>query len=257
MLFSYHNHSNYSDGSSTIDEIIKEAIKLNLDEVGISDHFHLPKKNDALFSCDMEIDKLDNYVKEVLSYKNLKKPKVKLALEVEFIEETLDDLKKIINNYPFDYLIGSVHSITNDIHLDQRDYFSFEILEKYWKKVKSLAESKFFNIMGHIDIYKKHGFKTKDNLDSLINEALNAIKEADMSIELNTSGFFYKCTEQYPGIEILKKIKEKDISVLINADAHNPKNLIREFTKAKEILKSLGFEKIATYTNRKKILVFF
>jgi histidinol-phosphatase (PHP family) len=220
MLFSYHNHSKYSDGSSNIDEIINEAIKLNLDEVGISDHFHLPKKNDHLFVCDMQINKLDNYVNEIINYKNLKKPKVKLGLEVEFIEETLDDLKKIINKYPFDYLIGSVHSITNDIHLDQCDYFSFDILEKYWKKVKSLADAKFFNIMGHIDLYKKHGFKTKDNLNLLINDALNAIKEADMSIELNTSGFFYKCGEQYPSIEILKKIKEKDISVLINADAH-------------------------------------
>ncbi|NGX56865.1 MAG: Histidinol-phosphatase [Candidatus Anoxychlamydiales bacterium] len=261
MLFSYHNHSTYSDGNSNIDDIIKEAINLNLDEVGISDHFHIPKKNGYVFQSDMEINKLDRYVKDVLKYKNLKKPKVKLGLEVEYVKETLEEFKAIIKKYPFDYLIASIHLVNKIIVVDENSYkpknFTTDIMIEYWIKIKELAKSKAFDIIGHIDLYKKHGHKPQVELDNYIEDALNAIKDAGMSVEVNTSGFFFPCKEQYPSIEILKKIKEKDISVLINADAHHPSNLIREFKKARQILKKIGFEKLAKYNKRKKRLVSF
>ena len=41
MIATYHNHSNHSDGKTTITEMVSFARELGIDELGISDHFCL------------------------------------------------------------------------------------------------------------------------------------------------------------------------------------------------------------------------
>ncbi len=255
MKYSYHVHSTYSDGIAPIGEIVDYAEKLELDEVGISDHFHIPADGNFL-SSDMHIDLLDKYVSEVLSYSSRIKPKVKLGLEVEYVSLTFEQLKKKLLKYPFDYFIGSVHLVFNSIVDDPNKKVSQkyinEIMKEYWPLVKKMAESKFFDIVGHIDLPKKGGIKPTIDLSKEIMEALEAIKKADMTVELNTSGWHYPCKEQYPSVDILKKCKMLDIPIIVSADAHNPKDLLRDFDKAFKLLKEIGFTKRAYFEKRQR-----
>ncbi len=154
MKYSYHVHSTYSDGKSTIKEIIQKAKELDLDEIGISDHLHIP--NDGLLiSGDMQLNRLDDYVNEILSYSSNFKPKVKLGLEVEFIPETLDQVQKLISKHPFDYIIGSDHKLiiyACDNKLSQEAINM--MLKQYWLEIKQIAECPLFDIIGHLDLPK-------------------------------------------------------------------------------------------------------
>jgi len=255
MKHSYHTHSNYSDGKASIKEIINYAKNLKLDEIGFSDHFHLPSNNIKILS-DMPLYKLNNYVSEVLSFSSSTKPIVKLGLEAEFANKTLDLLKKIISSYPFDYIIGSVH-IVNETVIDFSEKnlpvnFCTDLMKQYWILIKQMANSKIFDIVAHLDLTKKFNLKPKIDLTKEINAALLAIKDADMTIEVNTSGWYKPCKEQYPSLEILQKCKKLQIPIIITADAHHPKHLTRGFEKAYKLLKKIGYNKQAYFIKRKR-----
>ncbi|MBN2479836.1 MAG: histidinol-phosphatase [Parachlamydiales bacterium] len=255
MKYSYHVHSTFSDGKVSIAKIIEHAKILGLDEVGISDHFHI-SVDDILIPCDMELNEFDNYINEIVSYEKQTNPKVKLGLEIEFVFETMDQLKKILFQKPLDYIIGSVHMINNKIIDSSIDSlpsnFCTDIVKEYWIKIRQMAECKFFDIVGHMDLTKKFNLKPKIDISKEIDAALNAIKEADMTVEVNTSGFYYPCKEQFPSTHLLKKCKKLGIPIIVTADAHLPEHLTRDFDKAFKLLKEIGYSKLAYFTKRKR-----
>lgn len=260
MQYSYHVHSTHSDGRATIQELVNTASKIGLDEIGISDHFHIPKDG-VLMRGDMNVDNLKNYVAEVLSYSSNIKPVVKLGLEVEFVNETLDQLKKIIKKYPFDYLIGSCHLIFNNVIDLSKDSlpanFTTDLMRQYWIIIKQMADAKIFDIVGHIDLTKKFDLKPTFDLSSEIEEALISIKNADMTVELNTSGWYWPCKEQYPSIEILKKCKKLDIPIIVTADVHRAEFLNRGFERAFLLLKEIGYKRVAFFKKRERFFLDF
>src|SRR5690349_20011294 len=111
MLTSYHNHTNWSDGTPTIAEQLRAAVDAGLDEVGISDHYVLTP-NPELVTWSMPIDKLGKYVEE-LQREARKVPgiKVRVGVEADYFPETVDELRQTLAQFPFDYVIGSVHFV--------------------------------------------------------------------------------------------------------------------------------------------------
>lgn len=261
MKCSFHVHTIYSDGSGSVLENVESAKKLGIDELGISDHFHL-SLDGTLLSSDMLLENFERYVSEVLSFSNLQKPKVRLGLEVEYVPETLEKLKKVIEKVSFDYLIGSVHGIDMKCRIDYKQNllppdFCSTIMQKYWKLVKDMARSRVFDIVGHIDLVKKFGNKPEIDLTLEIDEALSAIHKAQMAVELNTSGWYYPCKEQYPSLEILKKCVKLNIPLMVTADSHRPENLLRGFDRAYELLKKIGVSKQVYFIKRKPYFASF
>ena len=255
MKYSYHIHSNFSDGRPSISEIISYAKELGLDEVGISDHFHLSADR-SLIPGDMPLDRLNEYVEEIKNYSFMNKPKIKLGLEVEFVPETVLEVKDLLSAYPFDYLIGSIHIVHNQIIVDSsmKDLSSnlyTDIYREYWVLIEQMAQSQVFDIVGHLDLPKRFGFKPKIDFSHEIDTALKAIKAADMTVELNTSGWFHTCKEQYPSIEFLKKCKELEIPIIVTSDAHHLEYMMRGFDEAYKLLKEIGYLKQAYFDNRK------
>lgn len=263
MLYSYHVHSTYSDGTSTIPEIIAYAKKIGLHEIGISDHFFVlspslhAKKPYIHAPC---IQDLTTYAKEVLSFSHLTSPIVKLGLEVDFFPESFSKLSSIFSKWPFDYIIGSVHITDDAIAIDSEEMCSTNplnstTLKKYWTLVKKMAESNQFDIVAHLDLPKKFNLSSFASCTKEIDLALQAIKKADMAIEINTSGLFCPCKEQYPSDALLQQCKKLDIPILVSSDAHRAKDLIRGFDQAFSLLKKLGFSQTVAYTKRNRFFV--
>ncbi|MEI6242432.1 MAG: histidinol-phosphatase HisJ family protein [Chlamydiota bacterium] len=255
MKFSYHVHSKWSDGRDSIDEIVRYAEKLGLDEVGISDHYSLLASD----TFSMHRSSLDAYIEDVRRYQKEAIP-VRLGLEADFSLETEKELASILSVRSFDYVLGSVHSV-DGIFVDNVDDACFieENLAFYWKKywflVKKMAQSGLFDIVAHLDLPKKYVGNGSKEITSEMEEALGAIRDAGMSVELNTSGWYFPSREQYPSIVLLKRCFELGVSVLVSADAHRKEDLIRDFGKGYQVLNDLGFTKLASYKNREKFLV--
>lgn len=258
MLVSYHVHSTWSDGKSSIPEHIRMAGELGLDEIGISDHYVLtPDGSQQYFG--MTLGRLDDYVEDLQmsSGEAADGLVVRLGLEVDYFPETEAAAGDLINSQPFDYVIGSIHFV-NQFPIDDA-VDPWEILSQderndaircYWTRLRQMAESGLFDIAGHLDLPKKFNFFTTEDLSGEIGAALDAIAAADMTFEVNASGWYKPCKEQYPRIDIIRECYDRQIPVIVTSDAHIAENLIRGFEEAYALIKEVGFTETALYAGR-------
>ena len=72
-----------------------------------------------------------------------------------------------------------------------------------------------------------------------------------MAIEINTAGWSLPAKEAYPAPGILRAARERDIPLLINADAHSPKHLTRDFDRARDLARECGYTEVVRFDRRK------
>jgi histidinol-phosphatase (PHP family) len=211
MRTSYHCHTNLSDGGCAISDHIRAGVAAGLDEIGISEHYTLlPGKR---VSWSMAQAGLADYFRALRAARHEAGDGiiVRYGLEADFIPESVGELGRILAAYPFDYVIGSVHFI-DDFPVDESaDYWEAlsqdqrnEMIRAYWARVTDMAKSGVFDIAGHLDLYKKFGHRATIDISADIAAALDAIAEAGMAVELNTSGMSY-VGEAYPSPAILRE----------------------------------------------------
>lgn len=260
MLTSYHNHTNWSDGAPTLAAQIQAAQQAGLDELGISDHYVL-RPDGIEDDWSMPLDLLGDYVLQLRAAAHeVKGLTLRLGIEADFFPETVVELKERLAEYPFDFLIGSVHYV-NEFPIDETaqkwDALSQdernEMWRMYWVRVRELAESRAFDFVGHIDLAKKFGHRPTIDLTREAMEALDAVRAADMAIEINTAGWSLPAKEAYPSLELLRAARAREIPLLINADAHFPEFLTRDFDRARALAREAGYSELARYEKRERI----
>ena len=251
--YSLHNHSSWSDGSSSPEEMCRAAKEAGLTVFGLSDHWVVPPV-EGLKSEEwsMDLTKLDAYV-ELLQ--NLRREleddsfSLKIGLEVDFFFENYQEVLKHLDSYPLDYRIGSVHyagrfpvdhSIRNWVGLTQEEIA--QICEEYYRKLEGAAACKEFTFIGHLDLPKKFGFVDNEKYFPHALRVLDALSRSGGAIELNTAGMFKECKEVYPSGAILREACKRHIPVVVNADAHHRDHVTRYFSESKELLKSISYD---------------
>lgn len=248
-----HNHSTYSDGINSIEDMCIAAKEAGLEVFGISDHWYVPA-DETIDSpaWRMRVDKLDSYVKEVLELKkkyDCENFSLKLGLEVDYLPENVETVMAFLQQYPFDYFIGSVHfSGKFPIDHDKSDWVDLseerkdEICNIYWDKVKGAAADGRFLFLGHLDLPKKFAVIDNDKYFDRAVEVLDILQKNGGAMELNTAGMFKECAEVYPSMNILKEANQRRISVIVNADAHDKAHVTRYFSEAADILRAAGYD---------------
>jgi histidinol-phosphatase (PHP family) len=258
MLTSYHNHTNWSDGVCTLDEQIEGARKAGLDELGISDHYIMhPSGRHIRWS--MPLERLPDYIDAVsAAARSHTDPVVRLGIEADYFPETIDRLREVLAAQPFDYVIGSVHYVDGFCVDEAAKLWAAlskqqcnEVWSLYWQRVKELAQSKAFDIMAHLDLPKIFDYKASSDLMPNAREALDAIAEAGMAIEINTRGWQRPCKEAYPSRKLLGEARRREIPLMINADAHRPDELTRGFEEARQMARESGYTETVLFEKRR------
>jgi histidinol-phosphatase (PHP family) len=171
------------------------------------------------------------------------------GLEADFFPETIDQLRELTAAHKLDYIIGSVHFVDrfpidenseNWDSLDEND--RNDVIRCYWSRVAGMAKTGFFSFAGHLDLYKKFGHRPTVDISTDIAHALDAIAEAEMAVEISTAGLHKRAEEIYPSADILRECRRRKIPVLITADAHRADDLTRDYDKAKELMKIVGYD---------------
>lgn len=248
---SLHNHTNFSDGVSTPEELCLAARKCGIKTLGISDHWVCVPEGMEPASWSIAADRLDEYFDTLLALKKRFDSDdftLKLGLEVDFFFENASRVIEELKKYPLDYLIGSVHySGSFPIDHDASDWEPLPMEERdricceYWKKLEGAAKLGAYTFLGHPDLPKK--FLPVDNSKYIPHaiKVLDSLKGSNTAIELNTSGWSKTCKEAYPSPEILRAACERNIPVVINADAHHADHLNRDFDRAAALLREAGY----------------
>jgi histidinol-phosphatase (PHP family) len=235
----------------------KHAVEMGLTEIGFSDHS--PMRQDGFDNWRMRFDQLDEYVEKVLkAQKDFPKLTIRLALEVDYFPNGEDWIRELAVQHPWDYFIGSVHYVSDSWAIDdpqklsewkQRD--SFEVWSIYFERLTKAAESKLFEIIGHVDLPKKFGHKPNRDCTPLYETFLDAAKKNDCAIELNTAGLRKDCKEIYPSRQILDLAFQKGVPITLGSDAHAPNEVGMNFAEAIRLAKLIGYKQFCRFARRK------
>jgi len=260
VITSYHVHSTYSDGKTGIRDLAEAAVAFGIDELGISDHYVLLADGGSA-SWSMPLDALPDYLAEVEAVAEEFRDRlvVRRGLEADYDPGSARELAEVLDRYGFDYVIGSVHYIDGfpvDESPEHWDALSEternEMVRVYWDRIARMAASRLFDFAGHLDLYKKFGHRPTIDISHDIDTALDAIAQVGMAVEINTAGWFLPAQEAYPSPGILSACKARGIPVLINADAHEPANLLRGFERAARWARAADeCVRVAVFSNRK------
>jgi len=259
MIVDLHNHTslcNHAEGK--ISEYIDKAIEAGTKYFGFSDH--APMDFDPKYR--MTFEQMKSYETDVLYAKEKYKDKIEILLgyEVDFLTNHMD---KRILNAQVDYLIGSVHFI-DEWGFDNPEFIGKyededidEIWQKYFNTIEEMAKSELFDIVGHLDLIKVFKFMPKKSISSIAKNAMQAIKKADMVLELNVAGLRKPIGEAYPSIELLQMAHDLDIPITFGSDAHKPQQVSLYSDEIQKMAKSVGYTQCAVFKNRKRKLINF
>jgi histidinol-phosphatase (PHP family) len=258
-MIDYHVHTKLcGHASGEMVDYVNEAIRCELDEIGFSDH--LPLKGGKEDNLTMTFDELPNYVSEVLSVrKSFPEIQVKLGIEADYIPGNEFYIKDILNRYPFDYVIGSVHYIGTwafDHPEKLKEWNKKEVdlvYKEYFELLRKSARTSLFDIIGHCDLVKKFGHRPNTGLLKELNDTAQVFKEYDVAVEVNTSGLRKPVKEIYPSLEILSLYQKYGVPIVFGSDAHAPGDVGRDFDKAISLARQAGYKEFVTFENRKKV----
>ena len=245
-------------------EYVEAAIANNLDEIGFSDHMpmvYLPSYLPLDEYC-MSVEELPLYVQAVKQlqedYPNLV---IKLGIEADYYEGKDQEIKNLINQAEFDYVLGSVHALGDPAFVVDDERFSdkhqqyeiFELYQMYFSNLKKAVETGLFDVMAHLDLPKKFGDRPKESIQPMVDVVIDALVQTKTAIEVNTGGYRKPVAEQYPSEEILRACCENDIQVTIGSDSHRPDEVGWEVDRALTLLRKVGYNQIIGFKKRKRI----
>jgi histidinol-phosphatase (PHP family) len=255
---SYHNHTVFSDGKASVAEMVRAAEEAGLGEAGISDHLVVHPEG-RTFKWAMPVERLDDYAAEVARVARAARIPVRLGIEADFFPETVAELRRLLARHPFDFVIGSVHFAGGFLFDESRQRWAELTPEEcaakwrlYWDRVRDLARSRAFDCMGHLDLPKKFGFQMLAAAPEPALAALDALAEAGMALELNTSGWAAPVREAYPSPALLGEARRRGIPILISADAHAPSDIARSFGPALLLAREAGYTETVRYQGRRR-----
>ena len=268
--FNLHTHSIFSDGKSTPEEVVLEAINQGLKVLGFSDHSPVPFEN----SFAIKNDNVQNYISTIKSLKEKYKEQIDIycSMEMDFIPGIVKDFKKTKEELGLDYMIGSVHLVGDDVDrlwfidgskVETYDeglfnYYNGDIkkgVKTFFYQYNEMIETEEFDIVGHFDKIKMHNrdryFTENDKwYRDLVMETLTLIKEKSLIVEVNTRGIYKKrSTDFYPATWLLPIMREMNVPVVISSDSHKTEELTLCFKEAEDALRTVGYKETMCFRN--------
>jgi len=240
-LKGYHCHTTYSDGKHSAEEMVQEAIRLGMTELGISDHSY------TAFDESYCIPKarLAEYKAEIEGLKKAYAGQIKLLCGIE------QDYYSDAPTTDYEYVIGSAHYVRKEgeyIPVDESaevlqeavtrlfggDFYAF--CEAYYETIGGVAEKTGCSIIGHFDLVSKFLERvplfdpSHPRYIAAWQKAVDRLLPSGALFEINTGAMSrgYR-TDPYPAADIRAYIAAHGGRFLLSDDAHSKENLCYAF----------------------------
>ena len=229
-----------------IDRYVECAAERGVTELGFTEHFYrcvesadvlgpwweaepdpdLRAGMTAMIEAERNLS-LERYVEVVLDAKGRGLP-VKLGLEVDFQPGTEEAVLEMLADYPFDYLIGSIHWIgawpfdRHDVDAEFRRRGVRRVYEQYFELETALAASGMVDVLAHVDVIKRNGYRPDEPIDDLYEAVVSAAVSSGTSIEISSAGLGRAAAEVYPAPKLLRMFHDAGTQITLASDAHAP-----------------------------------
>jgi histidinol-phosphatase (PHP family) len=156
----------------------------------------------------------------------------------------------------FDFVLGAIHcldhvAITSGSELPRfRAEYEHNgpvaVAERYFGHLRAAADSRLFDCLAHVDVYRKYVLPLFDHrfpeaAENLMGPALAAIARSGTGIEVNTSALRRGADEPYPAAATLAAARRAGVACFTTgSDAHKPEDVGKDLARAEEMLAALG-----------------
>lgn len=256
-----HTHSTWCDGQSGMGDMAEAAVALGWTFLGFSSHARCRLCREfGVKETDMPA-----YLGEINALRKAYAGKLRIyaGLEIDYADPMCPE--------GLDYTIGSNHYAyvgeDNACEVDNteerlrwgiREYFGGDPLKMargYYDLEVRYATEERFDILAHFDLLTKFngGNRIFDEDGKAYRDialsALDAVAETGVIMEVNTGAISrgYRRTP-YPAPFLLKRMREKNVPVLLSSDAHRADWLATDFDACEELLRHAGYREVMERT---------
>ena len=261
MLVDLHMHSHFSFDAqpNTVMELAAASIKRGLSVIAVTDHKdyfwnHPPMELD-LAGVQAEIDKAR------AQYGG----QIEILKGIELGEPNADPAAmELLEAYPFDVVIGSLHAMPNDIDFYDMDYDNLDqeqLLRDYLVEAKKMAEHGGFDVFAHLDyplrvMKRDYNHPSFENFMEWVTPVLREIIDRELSFEINAAGLFAWMKQVGPEDFVLEEYRRLGGTMIsIGSDSHAAASVGRGAEECIAHAKRHGFHEVMVYRNRKPYAV--
>lgn len=263
-----HLHTRHSHGQAEVADMFTAARAKGLSIIGFSEHSPRPLGYDYPDDYRESLTATyPSYVAEVLALKEEEAAKggatVLLGLEMDWIEAEHDFMAATIAQYDYDYIIAGIHFLgTWGFDCTAADWAPLNEAERaalylrYYQTMAAMAQTGMFNIVAHPDLIKIFSCQSFTRwLDSpqgrnAVADALNALKSANMVLEISSAGLRKPCAEIYPGPVIMRMAADIGLPVSFASDAHCTNTPAYAFDQLAAYAASFGYSESVWFQGR-------
>jgi len=265
--YSYHSHTNFSDGKNTAPEMVRRAKEIGFSEIGITDHLIVHKNMRQSPSCAVNqymmqeahiynvsfAEILESFQRHCEMLRQLSKTEnfpIRIGFEVDFFTYNgwLEELDDFLARLDYDYVISgnhfvfdadceTVYNLTDLPKLSDDCGWYKEMLQEHFKVMKQAVESRRFKFLAHLDYARRLG---EDICGAMSYQAeklavLDALAQTSTGMEISTKGL-RRINDFFPAAWVLDAVAERNIAMVISDDAHRTSELGDAFDKAEQAL---------------------
>jgi histidinol-phosphatase (PHP family) len=258
VIVDYHMHLRDERGGidhtvEAVEPFVARAAERGVDEIGFTEHVYYFEQTRAFWPWPYYEERchfdLDDYVDALVEAKRRGLP-VKVGLEVDWAGERAGELAGVLEPYPWDFLLGSVHmigdhAIDNGVGLGiWAELPEGRVWERYVQELSAAARSGHFDVLSHPDLAKIYGVRGSDEL---YEELAAAVDNAAVALEISTAGLRKPVGELYPDARLLAL---SSAPVTLASDAHEPVFVGEGFEDAVAFARANGRETVSVFDAR-------
>jgi histidinol-phosphatase (PHP family) len=234
-LADFHTHTaRCGHAGGRDEEYIEAAIERGLTAIAVTDHVPFywlpPERYDPTLA--MAADELPRYVDAVLALRERYAGRVEvlLGLEADFIAGHEEALARLLERHPFDVVLGSVHWLGDwlvDAPSSLPRYRQGQdeverIWDEYATQLIAAARSGLFDVLSHLDLPKKFGFRSQAPFAGRLGEVVEAVAAGGCAVELSSAGRRKPVGEDYPADGVVAALAAARVRFVLSSDAHAP-----------------------------------
>lgn len=207
-----------------------------------------------MISADQGLS-LEGYVSAVVTAQD-RGLDVKLGLEVDFFPENIDAVLDLISPYPWDVLIGSVHWVGGWSVDSAPVVHEFErrgvvtAWEQYFDLETQLASSSAVDVLAHVDVIKKYGYRPPAEPLSLYDRVIEAAAASGTAVEVSSQGLRKPVGEVYPSSVFLERFQRAGVPITLASDGHVPDEAAWGHDEVVAAARSAGYTTMLQFEKR-------
>jgi histidinol-phosphatase (PHP family) len=258
VIVDYHMHLRDAAGgidhtAVAAERFVERAAERGVDEIGFAEHVYYFHQTKAFWPWPYYTERcvydIEVYVEAVVEAKRRGLP-VKLGLEVDWAGKGADALAEVLDPYPWDFVLGSVHMV-DDLAVDNGAGLGIwakssedDVWRRYVDTLSDAARSRHFDVLSHPDLPKLYGAR---GADDMYEELAAAVDASGVALEVSTAGLRKPVGELYPDARLLRL---SAAPVTFASDAHEPPLVGEDFDAAIAFARANGRDTVSVFDAR-------